>query len=228
MTTTSLPRPNRRAMPRFSSLLAVGGLFILAAVVVMPWDVAIASWVRELSIGGDLRRLIHLSETFAYGLTVILILLAIHAADLSARRALPRVVAVVFGAGLAANLVKCSLARFRPMAMPPDLDSWQTFVGWLPAVRAGGWDMKWNHDLQSFPSSHTAVAVGLAIALGQLYPRGRMWFAWFAAMAGFQRLYAGAHFLSDVLLAAGLSCLLAVALRADRIRRDSVFRPSLG
>lgn len=226
MTTTSLPRPTRRTAPRMSALWIGGGLFFVAAAIVMPWDVAIAGWVSELSIGGDLRRLIHLSETFAYGLTVILLLLAIHAADPAARRALPRVVAVVFGAGLAANLVKCSLARFRPMAMPPDIDSWQTFVGWLPAVRAGGWDMKWNHDLQSFPSSHTAVAVGLAIALGQLYPRGRTWFAIFAGMAAFQRLYAGAHFLSDVLLAAGLSCLLAWAFGASRIERDSVFRPS--
>ena len=57
-----------------------------------------------------------------------------------------------------------------------------------------------------FPSAHAATAVGLAIALGVLYPRGRWLFIAFAFLAGLQRIEAQAHFASDVLAGAAVAC----------------------
>ena len=40
-----------------------------------------------------------------------------------------------------------------------------------------------SRSAQSFPSAHTATAVGLALGLGSLYPQGRRYFAALAALA---------------------------------------------
>ena len=65
---------------------------------------------------------------------------------------------------------------------------------------------------QSFPSGHTATAVGLAIALCWLYPQGCRLFAGLAVLVALQRIHSGAHFLSDTLVSAGLAVALAVVL----------------
>ena len=71
----------------------------------------------------------------------------------------------------------------------------------------GGLKSALDTDLHSFPSGHTATAVGLAISL-DADPRGRWLFAVFAALASLQRMTAGAHYLSDSLFGAALACLV--------------------
>jgi membrane-associated phospholipid phosphatase len=63
--------------------------------------------------------------------------------------------------------------------------------------------------VQSFPSAHSATAVGLAIGLSWLYPRGRWLFAAFAGLAILQRLDADAHYCSDVLAGGGVAFVVA-------------------
>jgi membrane-associated phospholipid phosphatase len=75
-------------------------------------------------------------------------------------------------------------------------------------------------ELQSFPSGHTATAVGLALALSSLYPGGRRLFALLAVLAASQRVLFDAHFLSDTLVAAGIACFVAAFLR-DRLFWDA-------
>ena len=60
---------------------------------------------------------------------------------------------------------------------------------------------------QSFPSGHTATAVGLAVALACAYPRGRWFFAGMALLAACQRVGDGHHFLSDTLAGASVAFL---------------------
>jgi membrane-associated phospholipid phosphatase len=72
----------------------------------------------------------------------------------------------------------------------------------LPLISGGS-------DGQSFPSAHTATAVGLSAALIWLYPQGRLLFTLLAALVGCQRIASMAHFPSDVMFGAATGCFVA-------------------
>ncbi len=99
-----------------------------------------------------------------------------------------------------ADAVKLLLARTRPRAFDLAEPVLQTFIGWF-RLGAGG------SDHQAFPSGHVATAVGLALALGWAYPRGRWLFAGLAVLVACQRMQSDSHFLSDLLGAAALGFL---------------------
>jgi membrane-associated phospholipid phosphatase len=182
--------------------LAVG-LIVLAALALVV-DVSVASFVKLGKVPGDIKSLVRLSEAFAYGGTVGLIILLAAVLDPRGWRVVPRLAITAFGAGLVADGVKLLVARERPSMVDESAQVLDTFVGWLPLVQG-------NHRLQSFPSGHTATAVGLAVALAALYPRGWWLFAAFAALSGFQRIESESHFLSDVLVGAAIGCLVGAA-----------------
>ncbi len=84
---------------------------------------------------------------------------------------------------------------------------------WFPLLGNGSSE-------QSFPSSHTATAAGLAIVLAYFYPRGRWFFPALAALAGFQRVTEQSHFLSDVFWGAAVGCIFApLCVYGSRIAR---------
>jgi len=101
-----------------------------------------------------------------------------------------------------ADLLKLCILRIRPCQFNFDGPVWTTFNQWFPLFGIGS-------SGQSFPSAHTATAVGLAAALTWLYPRGRLLFPLFAMLVGCQRIASGAHFLSDVLVGAAAGCVVA-------------------
>jgi membrane-associated phospholipid phosphatase len=70
----------------------------------------------------------------------------------------------------------------------------------------------------ALPSSHAIVAFGAAAMLSRLFPRARYVFWSVAWLAGLARVAAGAHFFSDVVVAAIAAWLVAWALSrwADR------------
>ena len=72
------------------------------------------------------------------------------------------------------------------------------------------WDERtWSAAGLAFPSSHAAVAFGGAAILARLFPRAR-WVGYALAVGcGATRVLARAHFVSDVVLAAGLGWLSA-------------------
>ena len=180
-------------------------------------DVPLAKLCRDGRVPGDLRRLLTWSELFAHGLGVLVIATTIWVLDPKRRAALPRVLAAVFGAGLAADIVKLFVARWRPAHFFEIGDVTNSFAGWLPILFPVDGVGSFDHRVQSFPSAHTAVAVGLAIGLTWLYPRGRLLFAIFAVLAAGQRLEAGAHFLSDTLAGAAIGCLVANIVMHGRL-----------
>jgi membrane-associated phospholipid phosphatase len=143
-------------------------------------------------------------ETFGHGFGVVIVLILLHQLDPSRRWALPRVIACSFGAGLGANLVKLLLARMRPYELTLTFQgsAWDTFRQWLPPIDG-------PCGLQSFPSAHTATAVGLAAALIWLYPQGRFLFTLLAVLVGCQRIASQAHFTSDVLIGAAVGSIVA-------------------
>lgn len=102
--------------------------------------------------------------------------------------------------GAIAELLKIVVRRQRPEINAGDY-----------GFRAWG-ERTWNGAGLSFPSSHTAVAFGGAAMLAQLFPRAR-WIGYLlAAGCGLTRIFARAHFLSDVVFAAGLGWLVSWAL----------------
>ncbi len=93
-----------------------------------------------------------------------------------------------------------------------------TFRRQRPAIGGGEWtfrafsDGPFNTAGLALPSSHALVAFAGAAMLARLYPRAR-WVGYvLAAGCAATRVMARAHFLSDVVLAAGLGWVVAFAL----------------
>jgi membrane-associated phospholipid phosphatase len=196
-------------------------LSIPAALAVAAWlalqvDCAVSNWWphcltdtgRPKAVNGMLsfvHEALNICVTFGDGLGVAILILVVLVLDRDRRWALPRLLCCAYGAGLAANGLKLLLARKRPHSFDFTTgDVWTTFGAWLPGTSVVS---KW----QSFPSAHTATAIGFAAGLAWLYPRGRWLFLLFAALVGCQRIESGAHFPSDVLAGAALGSLIALA-----------------
>lgn len=100
-------------------------------------------------------------------------------------------------AGALAELMKLVVRRERP-ALNDGLYGFRDFA-----------DRTWNGAGLAFPSSHAAVAFGGAAMLARLYPRARWVGYTLAAGCAITRVLARAHFVSDVVFAAGLGWLAA-------------------
>jgi membrane-associated phospholipid phosphatase len=178
---------------------------LLAAVAVLPLDTPVAQWCRHTPRHEGLRRpievLLRRMEAFGHASGVLAIALVVHQLDRRRRWALPRLLACALLSGLAANGVKLLVSRVRPAHADLPDEVWNTFSGWLPGiVGVGG---------QSFPSAHTATAVGLAAALVWLYPAGRWIFPLLAVLVGCQRIESSAHYPSDVLFGGAVGLMVS-------------------
>lgn len=98
-----------------------------------------------------------------------------------------------------------------------------------PALNDGAYGFReWSERTLSgaglaFPSSHTAVAFGGAFMLGRLFPRAR-WIGYvLAAGCGITRVLARAHFVSDVVFAAGLGWFVSWLLWRKWAPRAALF-----
>lgn len=171
---------------------------VLAAIAVLPLDLAVSHWAVNGGCPGFFRDLLEAAESFGNGNGVIYIFLAVLALDWARRRTVLRIAVTAYGAGLAADLVKMTVERTRPFAFTFEGTVWDSFAGIMPLTSAGSVG-------QSFPSAHTATAVGLAAALAWRYPRARAFFFFMAAFVAAQRVVGGAHFLSDTLCGAALA-----------------------
>lgn len=175
-------------------LLAAGALSI---------DLPLARWASGRSYPRLVRELLSLAEVLGHGVGVAVVAIIISTLD-GRRRAVVRFVLVSAWAGLGANLVKLAVSRTRPGGFNlSQADVWSSFGGWWPAGHGGSTQ-------QSFPSAHTATAVGMALLLASLYPRGRRLFAAMAVAVAAQRVLGGAHFLSDVLAGAAVGWLMTM------------------
>jgi membrane-associated phospholipid phosphatase len=186
----------------------LAAMFAVSACAALLVDVPIARYAGTHALVGDLRKVLDVSEVFAHGLGVLMILITAAVLDPASRPRLPRVAACAYGAGLIAQMLKHLIPRVRPNACDLSADVMSTFLP-RSAVGLAQLDTLGKSVLQSFPSGHTATAVGLAFGLAWLYPRGRWLFPCFAALAAMQRIESAAHFVSDTLAAAAIGCLAA-------------------
>ena len=194
-----IPLPRLRTI---THLWGCAALLIACGVAATAVDVPLANWVREGNCPGFLQKLGGLSEVFGHGIGVLLIVATIGVLDPWHRYAIPRILAASLGSGLVANAFKLLLARERPHHALLNGHGMDTFLDWFPLASNASWQ-------QSFPSSHTATAAGLAIVLAAFYPRGRWLFPAFAAGAAMQRVLGQSHFLSDALWGAAVGCIFA-------------------
>jgi membrane-associated phospholipid phosphatase len=157
------------------------------------------------------------STTYLVGLAIIFagLLLTARFGQLAERRAaLQRWAAMaaflwlsVALSGLANDVVKLVVGRARP------------------TVAAGGLaPFTFGYDYQSFPSGHTAVAFGLAFAVGMLWPRWRWAMLVFAAAVGASRIVLRAHYLGDVIGGALVALVVVELLAALFARRNLLFK----
>jgi membrane-associated phospholipid phosphatase len=154
-----------------------------------------------------------LAERFGHAAGLLLIAPAIYLFDPARRWALTRLLGVALGAGGLAAVVKLFIARTRPNSFGFQGDVLSTFGDWLPLLQ-------YKAAYQSFPSAHTATAVGLAAVLVWLYPRGRWLFVTMVVAVAAQRIVSGYHYPSDTLWGAAIGCVLAaVAVRDTRLSR---------
>ena len=176
-------------------------VLVLCGVAALAIDIPVARWFRISGLPGDLNKLVQLAEVFGHGFSTAIIFLAVWMLAPQLRSRLPRAMGIAYFGGLGAILVKELVVAQRPHTIErlfgtPVLS---TFQKWFPGLST-------DAGLQSFPSGHTALAVGLAVSLIWLLPRGRWLFAALAVLAATQRVASENHFLSDVLwgAAAGL------------------------
>jgi membrane-associated phospholipid phosphatase len=179
---------------------------LVATMLCLPWDGALAKWLNLDQWPGDVRRIVSLSEIFGHGFGVFLAAWCVWTMSPHLRLMLPRFLTCAFLPGLAANLLKLSIARLRPTSFGQSLPEWigNTWTAAGPAVVAARNEFG-SYAASSFPSGHTATAVGLAIGLSWLYPSGRSIFFSLAILVGLQRISSGAHWPSDVFFGAGLA-----------------------
>lgn len=196
---------------RFTDALsAVGGAnavwvaaLLIAAVAALRVDLPLQRLVTANRPPGIVRDYFNATEAFGNGFGVVMIVLAVAVLDATRRVQLGRFLAASLGAGVAADAIKMTIARSRPNATDIDgllatgASAWDTFLGVLPLASLGSGG-------QSFPSAHTATAVGLAVVLAYAYPMGARLFYCFAAGVALQRVGVGAHYLSDVFAGAAL------------------------
>lgn len=220
-----------RGMRRPSRLPALSGstaiwvvVLLLAAVAALGIDLSLQTLARANRPPGIVRDYFNATEAFGNGFGVAMILLAVFVLDRARRVQTLRLITASLGAGIAADVIKMTIARTRPNAtdieglVASGASAIDTFVGFMPLASLGSGG-------QSFPSAHTATALGLAVALAYCYPAGARLFYCFAAGVAIQRVAVGAHYLSDVLAGAAVGIVWgyaacssgAIATRFDRL-----------
>lgn len=185
--------------------MLVGAIVVVAATAAaLTIDCPLASWCLADHCPGEIVRFLKVIEPFGNGFGVLVIALAVYQLDPRRRPRLARLLSMSLGAGLLADGFKMLVARTRPRMFDFHGGVAESFGRWLPLLDepSGG---------QSFPSAHTATAVGLAIALGWLYPRGRWLFGALALLVACQRIESGIHFASDTIVGGAIGVFVAVA-----------------
>jgi len=188
-------------------LVAVAILVSLGCLL-YPLDMSLAVFLQKIGdLPGDVRRILALSELLAHGTGVAVILAIAWCLAPHQRLHLPRIAACAFVAGVVATSLKMIHARIRPLTCPPEIDQVAaTWKGWWPSLNQDS--IPFDYAMQSFPSAHTATAVGFAVGLTWLYPRGKYVFYALATFAGLQRIVFLAHWPSDVVFGAAIGVLL--------------------
>lgn len=233
-------RPKRRWWA--SPALATFVLFALLLPLDGPLHRAIAVFGREgrWRLGGDVYRELEFIQQFGDLASTLLIAAAVALLDPAKRRRILDWFLAAIATSLAALVLKKLAGRPRPSLHEPALflgpfrafplrETVTTASGRAQVVASWrhAWESKGVSDLWSMPSSHTAAAVVLAMALARMYPALTP-LAWtLAGVVAAARLLLGAHYPTDVLVGWMMGFIIARACMdfslgqrlADRLAR---------
>jgi membrane-associated phospholipid phosphatase len=185
--------------PTATGQWATFGLFVVAGLLAFLIDVPVSRAMVHDHALQHLHRFLEMIEPFGQPTAVIAVSLAVLLCGEARRATGFRVAAGALLPGLAVDVLKLCVARVRPRHFDFQGSVLDTFSGLLPGSGAG------SH-FQSWPSGHTATAVGFCLALSAVFPQGRWLFRALAALVALQRIESGAHYLSDTLFATGVAC----------------------
>lgn len=196
---------------RASRSIYVVLIWVLVGFLMLPFDLALVRWNAEHPLPGDIRALFARAEIFGHGYGLAGIAITIYLLDPARRGYLPQLVISFISGGMVANLIKVQFWRTRPYHY--DLASnASTFVGSIWTSWDWSAQILRSHDIQSFPSAHTAGAVAAAYVLSRLYPAGTVWFYLLTVLCAMNRIDGNAHFLSDVCWGAALGYAMATLI----------------
>ena len=194
----------QRILPLVATILIGFGVLAFAL------DVPLAIWLHEHELPSELLKPFKFAEIGGHGTGAAMVLFAaIHLARKGAstthrRQQLARLIAATYVGSLVVDGLKLVIPRVRPRFadFSVGLNAQDTFGRQLLELGEHS-----KAALMSFPSGHSAVAAGLAAALCWLHPSGRLVYLTLAVMASLQRIIHGWHYLSDVLIGAGIGLL---------------------
>lgn len=214
MPTPASESPNDRSTGRRTLWHPVPFALLAAVLVSFAIDIPIATYAKRPPPRW-FSEFLEIAETFGNGYGVATIVVGVLVLDPSRRRQFPVLLAGTLGSGILSNIIKLVFVRTRPReieSLPETV--WATF--------GGLWSLSSGNAAQSFPSSHTATAVGLAVILSEFYPRGRWYFTALAILVGMQRIQVSAHFPSDVFAGAIVGwCTATMCLILSQPRRPT-------
>ncbi len=184
--------------------LFVAIMAVVGEIAVWPFDMEISQYYRTTKIPSELNKLVNISEAFAHGTGIAVILITLFWMDIPRRKNMLVVTIIVILAGVASNSAKRVYPRIRPHT---DHDAMVVSAAdsWTYAAKI----KKSDSTIQSFPSGHSAATVAFAIGLAFVYPRGRWIFLTLAVLACFQRVISAAHYPTDVFAGAVVGCAVA-------------------
>ncbi|MFZ4573218.1 MAG: phosphatase PAP2 family protein [Phycisphaerales bacterium] len=216
------PGAERRFSAPRAAKVVLGGLVLAAILLPLdPWAAGLAAKLQpgaRWALGGDLKRELEFVQQFGAITSIVIVWVTVLLLDRPKRWLLPSFVAGSLLTSLVCNGFKMLLGRPRPkLGAPYELTPpWQTHP--VPSaagdVLRHGWE---TSQLWSFPSSHTAAAVVLAMFLSRMYPPLRPLAIGLAIVVATARVVLHAHYPSDVVGGATLGWLVAAAALDPRL-----------
>lgn len=194
-----------RAGGRSVLFLVLVGLWIVGTAGGLLADESVSRWVRDSGTGEAVRHhwitpIVKAPGTYYYAMVIAGAMWFLHplkwrAGGLMLLTGLP---------GLANVVGKWVFGRARPFKLVGDMTEPGTFeLHWF----INGWKGLFMQKNLSFPSGHSCTAFATAAALAILLPRWRWAFYFVAGLVAVERVLENAHYVSDVVGAAGLGVL---------------------
>jgi membrane-associated phospholipid phosphatase len=208
--------------------LLIGLILAVVGLLILPFDTSIIEFVQNHPPRGEFKALLQRSETFGHGTGIALILVTLFVVSRPEIRRGIWIAGSAYGAGIAANILKVMVVRTRPGAIAEDgVNAAFRLVDLTVSPLVSLSEHLQATTEQSCPSAHTATAFGMAVALGTLFPRGRVWFLCLAGLVGLQRISTSAHFPSDVCWGASIGIVWGVYAMKQLARLDAHPQPAV-
>ena len=189
---------------------------LIGFVVLFPFDGPISRTLKNLPIGGDVKREILTIQQFGGISSLVLVGLLVWLLDRARWRRLHDLTLAAVSTWGAVAVLKILIGRPRPRFDRP----W-TFLGPFRRIMVDpqmemrhSWEVWGNiaSKLWSMPSSHTSAAAALAAFLMVSYPKLKWLGIGWVAIVGLARVLVGAHYPTDVVVGACIGFMVSLPI----------------